>query len=117
MTEHILHPSLCDSARLEALDRSRLMDSPPEPAFDRITQLIVRLLTVPVALVSLVDEQRQYFKSSCGLGEPWASRRQTPLSHSFLPTRCGTEPAPGHLRRTRPLVKANLAIPDLCVIA
>src|SRR5512138_2482851 len=72
-----------DAERLAVLRRTSLLDTPPEEVFDRLTRLATTLLHVPVALVSLVDEDRQFFKSSAGLPEPLASARQTPLSHSF----------------------------------
>lgn len=72
-----------DPDRLAALDRSRLLDSPPEEAFDRLTRLASRLLDVPVALVSLVDDRRQFFKSAVGLSGEIAESRATSLSHSF----------------------------------
>src|SRR4051794_28228610 len=72
-----------DPGRLAALRATGLLDSPPEDACDRLTKPAARALTAPVALISLVDEDRQFFKSSVGLDEPWRSARQTPLSHSF----------------------------------
>lgn len=72
-----------NEARLDALRRAALLDSPPEEAFDRLTRLATTVLRVPVALVALVDGDRQFFKSHCGLAEPLASSRQTPLTHSF----------------------------------
>src|SRR5688572_8292022 len=80
--EPMLAPA-AEAARLQALYRTRLLDSPPEAAFDRLTRLVCRLLHVPVALFSLVDVERQFFKSNQGLADPWATQRQTPLSHSF----------------------------------
>jgi PAS domain S-box-containing protein len=77
------HPVLADPERLSALERTGLLDSLPEESFDRLTRLAQRILKVPVALVSLVTDDRQFFKSAVGLPEPWASRRETPLSHSF----------------------------------
>jgi serine phosphatase RsbU (regulator of sigma subunit) len=71
------------AARLRALEATGLLDSPPEEAFDRFTKLASKVIRVPVAIVSLVDEHRQFFKSHVGLGEPWATKRETPLSHSF----------------------------------
>lgn len=68
---------------LDALKRADLLDTPPEARFDRITRLLGDVLGVPVCLVSLIDSERQFFKSATGLPEPWASRRETPLSHSF----------------------------------
>ncbi len=72
-----------DPARLAALRDARLLDTGPEESFDRLTRLAVELLDAPVSLVSLVDEDRQYFKSAVGLQDPWASARQTPLTHSI----------------------------------
>nr|CAA9295142.1 hypothetical protein AVDCRST_MAG63-4717 [uncultured Armatimonadetes bacterium] len=72
-----------DPVRLAALARTRLLDSPAEASFDRLTRLAVKVLSAPVALVSLVDADRQFFKSQIGLAEPWAARRETPISHSF----------------------------------
>src|SRR3954468_10567656 len=74
---------LSDAGLLEALEAPALLDSPPEEAFDRLTRLASHALNVPVALVSLVTEDRQFFKSCIGVAEPWATRRGTPLSHSF----------------------------------
>jgi len=70
-------------ARLDALRRTSLLDSPPEEVFDRLTRLAATLLRVPIAAVSLVDVDRQFFKSQCGMSGPPASSRQTPLTHSF----------------------------------
>jgi PAS domain S-box-containing protein len=75
--------SVQSSQRLDALIRSGLLDSEAEPRFDRLTALVREMLGVPTALISLVDDERQFFKSCLGLAEPWASQRETPLSHSF----------------------------------
>lgn len=53
--------------RLEALNAYNIMDSEPEQTFDDITRLTARLFSVPIALVSLVDERRQWFKSKVGV--------------------------------------------------
>ncbi|MDQ3573583.1 MAG: histidine kinase [Actinomycetota bacterium] len=74
--------ALRDPFRLAELRRARLLDTPAEESFDRLARLATRLLRAPVALVSLVDEERQFFKSCIGLTEPLASARQTALSHS-----------------------------------
>jgi signal transduction histidine kinase len=78
-----LRAALNRPERLAALAGTQLLDSPPEASFDTITHLCTRALDVPIALVSLVDAQRQFFKSAQGLAEPWATRRETPLSHSL----------------------------------
>jgi signal transduction histidine kinase len=104
--------------RLAELDATALLDSPVEEAFDRFTRLASTILKTPVALVSLVDRDRQFFKSSIGLQEPWASDRQTPLSHSF----CQHVVEHGELlsivdARCHPLLKTNLAVTELGVVA
>ena len=109
---------LRDPSRLAALRATALLDSQPEEAFDRLTSLASRVLAVPVALVSLVDEDRQFFKSCIGLAEPWSSQRGTPLSHSFCQHSVATgEPLTIEDAREHPLVRENLAIRDLDVIA
>ena len=71
-----------------------------------------------MALVSLVEQERQFFKSCVGLPEPWASRRQTPLSHSFCQHVVNAgEPLIIEDAREHPRVRDNLAIRDLDVIA
>jgi signal transduction histidine kinase len=69
--------------RLAVLRLTALMDTEAEEAFDRLTHLACRLLRAPMGLVSLLDERRHFCKSSIGLPEPWASRREIPLSHSL----------------------------------
>jgi hypothetical protein len=78
-----LDEGIQNAARLAALRRTALLDSPPEEAFDRLTRLARSVLHVSASYVSLVDGERQFFKSAVGLSEPWASSRQTPLTHSF----------------------------------
>jgi signal transduction histidine kinase/CheY-like chemotaxis protein len=75
-----------ERARLEALLRTALMDSEPEEGFDRYTRLAQRFLHSKVSLISLVDTDRQFFKSQAGLGHPWCEMRGTPLDHSMCVT-------------------------------
>ncbi len=113
-----LEATLRDPARLRALVETGLLDSAPEVAFDRLTRLASKILRVPVALVSLVDDHRQFFKSAVGLGEPWATRRETPLSHSFCQHAVASrEPLVVFDAREHPLLRHNLAIVDLDVVA
>jgi hypothetical protein len=107
-----------DPARLAALRATALLDSPADAAFDRITALAAKVLNVPVALISLVDADRQFFKSSVGLDEPWRSARQMPLSHSFCRhTLRSRKPLIVEDARTHPLVGDNPAVRDHDVIA
>ncbi len=109
---------LDDQDRLAALDATALLDTPPAEAFDRLTRLVTRILNVPVALVTLVDRDRQFFKSCIGLPEPWMSGRETPLSHSFCQYTVMTrEPLIITDARLHPELRDNLAIRDLGVIA
>ncbi|MFS2012844.1 methyl-accepting chemotaxis protein [Azospirillum sp. CT11-132] len=64
--------------RLRALRRLQLLDTPADPRYDRITNQAARLFRVPTALVSLVDSDRQWFKSRVGLEAP-----ETPREISF----------------------------------
>ena len=72
-----------DTNRLQAIRETGLLDSAPEEEFNRLTELAAKLLGTPTALMSLVDQNRQFFKAQVGLGEPWSSQRETPLTHSF----------------------------------
>ena len=64
--------------RLAALRRYHVLDTPPEPRFDAITKLAAHILGVPIALISLIDTDRQWFKSRYGLDAP-----ETPRDVSF----------------------------------
>jgi diguanylate cyclase (GGDEF)-like protein/PAS domain S-box-containing protein len=109
---------LADRERLAALDATSLMDAASEPALDRLALLSARLLKAPIALISLVDDHRQFFTSAFGLAEPWASRRQTPLTHSFCKHVVGAgSPLLVDDAREHPELKHNLAIEELGVIA
>ncbi|GAC1432605.1 MAG: hypothetical protein NVSMB65_06250 [Chloroflexota bacterium] len=109
---------LGDPQRLAALRHAGLMDSPAEEAFDRLTRLAARVLHAPVSLVSLVDDNRQFFKSQTGLAEPWSSQRQTALSHSLCQyTVSSGQPLVVEDARSDPRVSSNRAVSDLGVVA
>ena len=104
--------ALPEPARLEAVRRTTLLDAPPDEAFDRLTRLAARLLGTSVALISLVEKDRQFFVSATGLSEPLASTRTTPISYSFCrhvvdsKARLVVEDARHHqLVRTNPAVR------------
>lgn len=56
-----------EAARLAAIRRYDVLDTPPDGAFERVTRLAARLLRTPIAIVSIVDEDRIWFKSKYGL--------------------------------------------------
>jgi GAF domain-containing protein len=103
-----------------SLEEIGLLDGPYERNFNHITALATQSLNTDVSLISIVDfdGDRQFFKSHQGLGEPWKTSRQTPLSHSFckhvvlsnrsLVVSYATE---------HPMVRSNPAITDLGVMA
>ena len=73
-----------ESERLAALLRYAILDTPDEAAFDRLTSLAARLFKVPVALVSLVDRHRQWFKSSYGNALRETGRDVSFCAHALL---------------------------------
>lgn len=104
--------------RTEELSRSQLLDSPRNEWLDRLTILAAKLLRVPSALVSVVDAERQFFKSQTGLPEPFATERQTPLSHSFCQWVVGSEEElVVNDAREHPVLRTNGAVRDLNVVA
>jgi hypothetical protein len=107
-----------DEGRLDALRATGLVDSDITPEFDRLARLAAHVLHAPVALVSLVDRDRQFFKSCLGLPEPWASARESPLTHSFCQHAVASrEPLIVTDAREHPVLRDNLAIRDMGVIA
>ena len=111
-------PAIRSPARLDALAATGLMDTDAEEAFDALTRLAARLLGTPVALVSLLDAERQFFKSSVGLGTPAKPIRGTPLSHSFCQHAVTSKnPLVVNDARVHPLVQDNPAITDFGAIA
>lgn len=73
-----------EQTRLETLRSLDVLDTLPEDRFDRLTRLARRLFGVPIALVSLVDENRQWFKSCIGLDARETSRDISFCGHAIL---------------------------------
>jgi signal transduction histidine kinase/CheY-like chemotaxis protein len=69
---------LNETARLKTLRALEILDTPPEAAFDRITRLARNIFGMPMAAISLVDQDRQWFKSRDGVAD-----EETPRSVSF----------------------------------
>lgn len=67
-----------DDERVRALDTLEILNTPPEERFDRIVRVAQQYFDVPMAYISLVDADRQWFKSQCGM-----DRSQTPRDVSF----------------------------------
>ena len=76
-----------EDRRLEALRQLKILDSPPEERFDRITRLASQMFKVPIALISLIDADRQWFKSRTGLDAQQTSRDASFCGHAILDIR------------------------------
>jgi len=73
-----------ESERLAALRSCRILDTPPEQRFDDLTLLASRITEAPIALVSLVDKNRQWFKSTVGLDAVETPRDQAFCAYAIL---------------------------------
>ena len=77
--------SPAESARLDALRALMILDTPPDPLFDTLARLAATACNTPVALISLVDEHRQWFLSQVGLpGVHQTPREQAFCAHTIL---------------------------------
>lgn len=75
---------LNDALRIAALESCNILDTPSEEAFDRLTELACRQFGTPVALLTLVDRQRQWFKSRQGFKAPETPRDLGFCGHAIL---------------------------------
>jgi GAF domain-containing protein len=101
-----------EEARLAALHRYDLLDTPPEGAFDRITALAARVLGMPVSTVSIVDRDRIWFKSHHGL-DGGATAREPGLCSTIVATGAPLTVPDALLdptTRDNPLIAGDLAL-------
>jgi hypothetical protein len=77
-----------EARRIRALQSYGVLDTSPDVAFDRVTQLACDLFDAPIALVSLIDETRQWFKSRQGWTPCSTARsgRSAAMRSSWAPT-------------------------------
>lgn len=73
-----------EDRRLAALRATGLLDTAPEQSFDDFTRLAAAICGTPIALISLVDEQRQWFKAKVGLDAPETPRDPAFCAHAIL---------------------------------
>jgi GAF domain-containing protein len=71
-----------EAERITALNQLKVLDSGPEERFDRITRLAAAMFNVPVSLITLVDSERQWFKSTCGIEASETPRDESFCSHA-----------------------------------
>ncbi len=76
----------CESARLEALYRYEILDTLSDPAFDDLAHLASYICHTPIAVISFVDAERQWFKSTVGLGHKEIPRETAFCSHTISGT-------------------------------
>ena len=82
MQEAPLTPN--EVSRLRKLESYRILDTPPEAAFDRITRIVADTIGVPISLISLIDRDRQWFKSRHGIDVEQTDRNIAFCSHAIL---------------------------------
>lgn len=73
-----------EEQRLQSLKALKILDTPAEERYDRLTRIACRLMDVPIALVSMVDSNRQWFKSKQGLSASGSSRDVSFCGHAIL---------------------------------
>jgi diguanylate cyclase (GGDEF)-like protein len=123
-----------EAGRLAALQRYEVLDTAPEPGFDRITSLVSAVMNVPMCTVSLIDADRQWFKSCVGLDAPQTGRDISFCTHTvqqreplFVPDAMLDERfAKNPLVTGEPFIRSYLGVPlatpdgynvgSLCVI-
>ncbi len=76
-----------EERRLEVLRGYEILDTPPEKAFERITSLATRIFVVPIALVSLIDRDRQWLKACIGTDLRQTNRDMAFCAHAILQDR------------------------------
>ncbi len=122
-----------EQGRLSVLKSLGILDTAPEPRFDRITRLAAALFDVPIALISLVDWDRQWCKSCCGLKAEVISRDESFCAHvvherqimvvpdTLRDPRFADNPLVTHAPRVRfyagaPLILDGKCVGTLCMI-
>ncbi|WP_020201677.1 sensor domain-containing diguanylate cyclase [Cupriavidus sp. WS] len=73
-----------EQVRINTLRALRILDTPPDERFDRLTRLALRLFDVPIALVSFVDAERQWYKSISGIAFRETPRSSSICAHAIL---------------------------------
>ena len=111
-------PTISDPDRLHALYATGLLDSPPEERFDKLTRTAAAALDAPSAAISLIDTDRQFFKSAFGMDVDTPEKRQTPIDRSVCQyTVANHAPLIIEDARIHPIYKAHPAVLDGTMVA
>ena len=84
-----IHPGVLspvEQERLGALYTYNILDTPPEDSFDNLTKLASQIFTIPIVLISFIDEKRQWVKSSIGTDVKMIPRDQSFCAQTILGT-------------------------------
>lgn len=104
-------PVLAEPSRVAALKESRLLDTAPDDRIDSVTRLAAQLLGAPLARLSIVDVDRQFFKSQVDLSPVPVTLRETPLSNAICQwVAGGGEDLVVSDAREHPVLRTNLAV-------
>ena len=79
----VVDSAVRDPRRLAMLESIGLLDTATEEPYDRISRLASRMMSAPIATVTLIDRDRQFYKACVGIPEPLSTTRETPLEFSF----------------------------------
>ena len=79
----VVDSAVQDPQRLAMVARVGLLDTAAEEPFDRISRLSSRMMSAPIATVTLIDRDRQFYKACVGIPEPLSTTRETSLDFSF----------------------------------
>lgn len=105
-----------EAERIATLRRFAILDSDKESAFDRITDLASELFDAPIALISLIDTDRQWFKASCGLEAPELPRDLAFCAYTILEDRvlCVPDTTQDDRFKENPFVTGEMGIKFYC---
>lgn len=107
-----------DPKRLAAVLATGLSDVRSDPDLDRLADAARQVVNAPVALIKLIEEDRQVFVSARGLNEPWASRGESSLDYSFCVHGVDFgKPLVVNDARLEPMLKDNPAIGEMNIVA
>jgi diguanylate cyclase (GGDEF)-like protein/PAS domain S-box-containing protein len=107
-----------DPARIQALRATGLLDGPVDASFDGLARLAAKLMDAPVALISLIDVDREFLTAHVGVPEPHAARRGWPLTHSLARYAVANNaPLVVADARADPVLRDSAAITELGIVA